>query len=299
MNDVKYINQNINIKKKKKLSAFDIVLLLFFIFISFIMVFPFYNAFIVSIVPESVYVNNPILLFPKKLTFESYKYVVTSNLIWNSYGITIFEVLLGTTCNVLATIAAGYVLSRKQFFLRSFCMNLIIFTMFFGGGLIPWYRLLISLGFKNNLAVLILPGLVDTYNLLLARNYFASLPVEFEESAKLDGANDIVVLFKILIPIAMPIIATIALFYAVGHWNSWYTAMLFVTDAKKQPLALMLRRIVIDNTGAIGASPIDRPIFSDGIKMASIFFTMTPIMLAYPRVQKYFVKGIMIGAIKG
>jgi len=273
--------------------------LLFFVIYGFMMAFPFYNAFIISIVPESVYTNNPILLYPRKITFESYKFVINADLIWNSYLITIFEVVVGTTCNILATVAAGYVLSRKSFPFKNFFMNIIIFTMFFGGGFIPWYRLMIAMGFKNNLLVLVVPGLVDTYNLLLARNYFASLPAEIEESAKIDGANDIVILFSIFIPIAMPIIATITLFYAVGHWNNWYTAMLFLQDTKLQPMAYMLRRILVENTGAIGASPIDSQVFSDGIKMASIFFTMAPIMMVYPFIQRYFVKGIMIGAIKG
>jgi putative aldouronate transport system permease protein len=287
------------LRKKRKTGPFDIFLVVFFVIYSLIMIFPFYNAFIISIVPESHYINNPLSLYPASITLESYREVVEAKLIWNAYGITVLEVIVGTFCNVFVTIAAGYVLSRKKFFLRNFFMNLILFTMFFGGGFIPWYRLLISMGFKNNLLVLVIPGLVDTYNLLLARNYFASLPDEFEESAKIDGANEIVILSKIFIPIALPIIATITLFYAVGHWNSWYTAMLFLNRAELQPLPLMLRRIVIDNTGAIGASPIDRPIFSDGIKMASIFFTMAPIMMVYPFLQKYFVKGILIGALKG
>jgi len=289
----------IKLRRKKKIEGFDVFLLVFFIFVGFLMAFPFYNAFIISIVPESVYTNNPILLYPKQLSFESYKYVVTARLIWNSYMITIFEVVVGTASNVFATVAAGYVLSRKNFPFKNFFMNIIIFTMFFSGGFIPWYRMMISLGFKNNLMVLILPGLVDTYNLLLARNYFASLPYEMEESAKIDGANDIIILFKIFIPIAMPIIATIMLFYAVGHWNNWYTSMLFMQNSNLQSLSYVLRRIIVDNTGAIGASPIDSQIFSDGIKMASIFFTMLPIMMVYPSLQRYFVKGIMIGAIKG
>lgn len=288
-----------NLRKIKKIKPFDIFLVIFFVIYSIIMIFPFYNAFIISIVPESHYSNNPLSLYPESITLESYREVVEADLIWNSYGITILEVIIGTACNVIVTIAAGYVLSRKRFPLRNFFMNLIIFTMFFGGGFIPWYRLLISMGFKNSFLVLIIPGLVDTYNLLLARNYFSSLPYEFEESAKIDGANEIVILYKIFIPIALPIIATITLFYAVGHWNSWYTAMLFISKADLQPLPLMLRRIVIGNTGAMGASPIDRDIFSDGVKMACIFFTMTPIMLVYPFIQRYFVKGILIGALKG
>lgn len=290
---------NIGKKRKKKVYGFDVFLVIFFVFYSLIMIFPFYNAFIVSIVPESYYVNNPILLFPKELTFDSYREVIQADLIWNAYAITILEVVLGTACNIIVTVSAGYVLSRKKFPLRNLFMNIILFTMFFGGGFIPWYRLLISMGFKNNFLVLIIPGILDTYNLLLARNYFSSLPDEFEESAKIDGANEIVILFKIYLQLALPIIATIALFYAVGHWNSWYTAMLFLDKAELQPLPLMLRRIVIGNTGSIGASPIDRPIFSDGIKMASIFFTMAPIMMVYPFIQRYFVKGILIGALKG
>ena len=285
--------------RKHKITTIDIVLLIFFVFVSFIMIFPFYNAFIISIVPESVYVFNPILLFPTKITFDSYRYVIQSDLIWNAYAITILQVVVGTFCNVVVTISAGYVLSRKKFPLRNFFMNLIIFTMFFSGGLIPWYRLLINMGFKNSFFVLFVPGLVDTYSLLLARNYFASLPNELEDSAKIDGANEIIILFKIYVPIALPIIATITLFYAVGHWNSWYTPMLFINDAQLQPLPLVLRRIVIDNTSTIGASPIDKPIFSDGVKMASIFFTMVPIMMFYPLLQRYFVKGILVGALKG
>ena len=177
-------------------------------------------------------------------------------------------------------------------------MNMILVTMFFGGGLVPYYYLIVSLGLYDSILVMIIPGAIDTFNMLLMRNYFASLPKELEESAKMDGANDITVFVKIYLPLALPMLATIGLFFAVGNWNSWYNGMLFIKTAKYKPLQLVLREMIVTSSTKIDGGENKR-IYSQGLQMAAVFFTIVPMMSFYPFLQRFFVKGIVVGAIKG
>ena len=205
----------------------------------------------------------------------------------------------GTLYQLFFTVITGYAMSRNKWTGKGFVMNMILVTMFFGGGMVPYYYLIKSLGMMNTIWVMIIPGAIDTFNMLLMRNYFASLPAEMEESAKIDGANDIIIFVKIFLPLSLPMLATIGLFFAVGNWNSWYNAMLFIPDRTEiWPLQMVLRNMI-----ATVSSNIENPEavdgFSQGLTMASIFFTIVPMMCFYPFLQRFFVKGIVVGAIKG
>lgn len=283
----------------KKLDKVDYAILIMLSLYAALIVYPFYNAFLISISTEQAYLANAFMLWPKEFSSEAYRTVFTSDLLLSGYLITIYRVVLGVTINLVFTILAGYVLSRENFFGKNILMNLIIVTIFFGGGLIPYYNLILSLGLKNSPLVLVLPGAIDTFNMLLVRNYFYSIPKELEEAAKIDGANDVQILLKVFVPIAMPVIATVGLFYAVGHWNEWFNSFLFIEEQTLKPLQLVLREIIVDTTSSLGPTPSGKPSFTEGVKMASIYFTMLPIMLVYPFVQKHFVRGIMVGALKG
>ena len=197
------------------------------------------------------------------------------------------------------TVITGYALSRNKWIGKGFLMNMILVTMFFGGGLIPYYFLIKNLGLYNTIWVMVIPGAIDTYNMLLMRNYFASLPADLEESAKIDGANDIQIFVKVYLPMALPMLATVGLFFAVGNWNSWYNGMLFIEKANLKPLQLILRELIATSSSQI-ESPIGvTDVYSEGLQMACIFFTIVPMMSFYPFVQKFFVKGLVVGAIKG
>jgi putative aldouronate transport system permease protein len=238
------------------------------------------------------------LLWPQEITFDAYTTVFASQQLWNGFGVTMILLILGTAYQLFFTVITGYALSRDKWFGKNFVMNMIIVTMFFGGGLVPYYYLITSLGLYDTIWVMIIPGAIDTFNMLLMRNYFASLPKELEESARIDGANDIQIFVKVYLPLSLPMLATIGLFFAVGNWNSWYNGMLFIETANLKPLQLVLREMI-----ASIASNIEMPggpnVYSEGLVMASIFFTIVPMMCFYPFLQRYFVKGIVVGAIKG
>ena len=196
------------------------------------------------------------------------------------------------------TVITGYALSRNKWFGKNFVMNMILVTMFFGGGLIPYYYLIKNLGLYNSIWVMVIPGAIDTYNMLLMRNYFASLPIDMEESAKIDGANDIQIFLKVYLPMSLPMLATVGLFFAVGNWNSWYNGMLFIENPSYKPLQLVLREMIATSSSQIEV-PGNIKVYSEGLTMACIFFTIVPMMCFYPFVQKFFVKGLVVGAIKG
>ena len=207
--------------------------------------------------------------------------------------------VFGTLYQLFFTVITGYALSRRSWTGKNFVMNLILVTMFFGGGMVPYYYLIRDLGMINTIWVMIIPGAIDTFNMLLMRNYFASLPAEMEESAKIDGANDITIFVKIFLPLSLPMLATIGLFFAVGNWNSWYNAMLFIPDKHDiWPLQQVLRSMIA-KASAKSIEGLEVEGFSQGLIMASIFFTIVPMMCFYPFLQRFFVKGIVVGAIKG
>ena len=281
-----------------RIGSFDIVIFFILLIFALLVIFPFYYLFIVSITPQEIYANNPFLLWTPQITFEAYHGVFTNKAIWNGLGITLILLFGGTTYQLFFTVITGYALSRQNWFGKNFVMNMILVTMFFGGGLIPYYILIKSLGMLDSIWVMIIPGAIDTFNMLLMRNYFASLPKELEESARVDGANDIQIFVKIFLPLSLPMLATIGLFFAVGNWNSWYNGMLFNHSQNIKTLQQVLQDIIVTTSSTI-PNPNPSKINTESLKMAAIFFTILPMMCFYPFLQRYFVKGIVVGAIKG
>jgi putative aldouronate transport system permease protein len=245
-------------------------------------------------------------LLPVSPTIDNYRKVLESKYIWRGYQNTLIRTVVGTVLQLFITAMGAYVLSKKFYPHRSFWTFLIVFTMFFSGGLIPTYILIVNLGLMDTYAVMILPGLVSAYNLIIMRNYFMSLPEELEESCMIDGAGRFRIFFSIILPLSKPILATVALWLTVGHWNAWFDVLLYITKDKMFTLQIVLRRIIITGTQQmldlnISAELLESQIQSspEGVKAAAIFVATIPILCVYPFIQKYFVKGIMIGSLKG
>ena len=213
--------------RERKIQGLDIIICVILVIYAFLIIFPFWNAFVISISSESSYLHSDLLLWPVDLDLSSYKKVFQDEQLWSGFGITMILLIGGTLYQLFFTVITGYALSRKNWTGKNLVMNMILVTMFFGGGMIPYYILIQKLGMMNTIWVMIIPGAIDTFNMLLMRNYFASLPVEMEESAKIDGANDVVIFLRVFLPLSLPMLATIGLFFAVGNWNSWYNGMIF------------------------------------------------------------------------
>ena len=285
--------------RDSKVQTLDIIILVILIIYALLIIFPFWSAFVISLSSEEAYLKNNLLLWPTELDLTSYQKVFQSDGLWSGFRITMILLIGGTFYQLFFTVITGYALSRNKWTGKNFVMNMILVTMFFGGGMIPYYYLIRDLGMMNSIWVMIIPGAIDTFNMLLMRNYFASLPSEMEESAKIDGANDVIIFVKIFLPLSLPMLATIGLFFAVGNWNSWYNAMLFCPDRSDiWPLQMVLRTM-INKVSSNVEQPGMVEDFSQGLTMASIFFTIVPMMCFYPFLQRFFVKGIVVGAIKG
>ena len=243
-----------------------------------------------------------LLLAPLKFNINAYTSVFKNPSILSGYRNTLFILVLGTVYSVTLTSLGAYVLSRRNFLLRNFFMMAITFTMFFNGGLIPFYMVVKKVGLYNSLLSLIIPLGISTYNLIIMRTSFAAVPVELEEAARIDGANHWTILFKIYIPVSKAIIAVMILYYGVGLWNGWFYSMIFIADRNKFPLQLILREILIQNdTSSVmgGVGMEDGFSVAESVKYAIIVVATVPILCIYPFIQKYFVKGVMIGAVKG
>jgi putative aldouronate transport system permease protein len=243
-----------------------------------------------------------LLFAPLDLTFEAYRRVFANPIILTGYRNTLFIVIVGTALNVLLTTLGAYALSRRGVLFRSPVMFFIVFTMFFSGGLIPTFLLVgQTLGMQNTLWALIVPGAVSTLNLIIMRTAFAAVPVALEEAARIDGANDWTILFRIFLPLAWPVVAVMILFYGVAHWNAFFSALVYIHDRELYPLQLVLREILISSNVqnmATDVSSGDVLAIGETIKYATIIVATLPILLVYPYLQRYFVKGVLIGAIK-
>ena len=237
---------------------------------------------------------------PAGFTLDAYKVVFRNPRLFSGYANTIFYVVAGTSMNIIGTVVAGYVLSRNQLMLRRPITLMIVFTMYFGGGMIPNYLLIRDLGLINNRLSVLLPGFVSAYNLMIMINSLYSVPASLEESARMDGASHWTIVWKIILPLAKPTIMVIMMYYAVGHWNSWYSAMLYLQDQDKMPLQLYLRRILIQHRiGEMSGEMASKEDVGMTIQYATIMVSVLPILMIYPLIQKHFVKGVMIGAVKG
>lgn len=249
--------------------------------------------------PAKLLLTNGFLLKPAGFTWAAYESVFAEASLFSGYANTIFYTVAGTALNMLATVIAAYVLSREQLMLRRFFTLMFLFTMYFSGGMIPNYLLMQDLHLINTRWAVLLPGLVSTYNMLIMIRGFYSVPASLEESARIDGASHWRVLFSIILPLAKPTAMVIMMYYAVGHWNAWYNAMLYIRDISKRPLQLYLRKILILNQIAVvnGDSAADEVGMT--VQFATIIVAVVPILVIYPFIQKHFVSGIMLGAVKG
>nr|WP_275422818.1 carbohydrate ABC transporter permease [Paenibacillus mucilaginosus] len=243
-----------------------------------------------------------ILLWPQGFSLDGYKAVFSNAALMQGFKNTLFVLIVGVAINLTMTSLGAYFLSRDDVKLSRPIMMFVVFTMFFQGGLIPFYLIVKAYGLTNTLWSLILPSAVSTFNLIIMRTYFQSLPKELEESAFLDGAGHFTILFRIFIPLSMPVVAVMILYYGVGHWNSWFSAMIFLRDQTLFPVQLVVRNIILENDNAnmIGTTTLAQSqSVAETLKYAAIMVTTGPILLLYPFLQKYFVKGVMVGALKG
>ncbi len=241
------------------------------------------------------------MLKPLGFSLEAYKLVFENPMILTGYRNTLFYVTVGTSINLLMTSLSAYVLSRKNVMFKN-AMMMVVFTMFFSGGLIPFYLTVRELGLSDSMWAVILPTAMSTYNMIVMRTAFTAIPDSLEESARIDGANDFTILFRIILPLSLPVVAVMILFYAVGHWNAWFNAMIFLRTRDKYPLQIVLREILIASSTddmTTNVDSLDKEPLGETIKYATIIVATLPILMVYPFLQKYFVQGIMIGALKG
>lgn len=252
--------------------------------------------------PFQLFTSNELLLLPKGFSLKGYEQVFKNPNIFTGYKNTLFYVTVGTLLNVLVTALGAYVLSRPDLMLKKLFTVMVVFTMYFSGGLIPTFLVVKGVGLYNSRLALILPTLVGTWNMIVMRTSFKAIPASLVESAKLDGANDFTILFRIILPCAKATLAVIVLYYAVGYWNSWFNAMIYLKDKQKYPLQLFLREILLANTAngatAEGFEESDMLYLEDVVRYATIIVSTLPILCVYPFCQKYFMKGVMMGSVK-
>lgn len=240
-----------------------------------------------------------VYLWPDGFSLKGYQMVIGNPNIWMGYGNTIFYVFAGTVINMFMTIIGAYALSRKGWPLRQFFVFLFVFTMYFSAGMVPGFMMVKELGLLNTRWAILLPGAVNTWNLIVMRTAFSSVPDEMEESAHIDGASDLRIMMQIYVPLAKATIAVMILFYAVAHWNSWFSALIYLTDNKLYPVQMFVREILMFNAAAGTTEDANAVYIRELTKYATIIVAVVPILCIYPFVQKYFVKGVMLGSVKG
>ncbi len=283
--------------------VFDWLIYMIMAIILVVIAYPLLYVLSLSLSGHDAVLNNKVFLFPIGINFDNYMLVLKHEFLPMSFLNSLFYTIVGGAYSLILTIMGAYALSRKKYFGRDFIMMLIAFTMLFSGGLIPTYILIDKLGLMGSRWALVIPMAVSQYNLIVMRTSMQRIPPAMEESAKIDGANDFTILLKIIAPMSMPVIATIGLFYAAGQWNDFFSALIFLDDKLKYPLQLVVRDLLItqndltfnQSLSAINGMPHLTP---GGFRSAIVVVTILPLLAVYPFIQKYFVKGVMIGAIK-
>lgn len=273
------------------------------VFAFLITLYPFIYIVAVSFSGSQAVYKGEVFLWPVNPTVAGYKQVISQPGLWQAYGNTLYYTVSGTLLNMVATTIAAYPLSRERFFARRFFNFMLAFSMYFSGGLIPTYVMITSLGMYNSRWVMLLPGLVSAYNVMICRSAFAAIPNEIMESAEIDGANDLHTFYLIAVRLIPPTLAVLTLYYAVGHWNNFFTPMLYFSREHLMPVQVLLRRVLIQSSGELvdsaNTAASDMAAATVQIRYVTIVVATLPILAAYPLVQKYFVKGVMIGAVKG
>ena len=273
------------------------------ILLSFICIAPVIHVLFASISdPILLGRSTGLLLRPLGFTTRGFELVLRNPNVVRGFFNSVFYVVAGVSINILLTSMGAYVCSRKTFALRNFVTFFIVFTMFFNGGLIPFYLLVMNLGIADTRWALLLPTAISAFNLIIMRTSFQSIPDSLEESGRIDGANDFIILFRIILPVSKAVVAVMVLLYAVFHWNSWFHAMIFLRDRTLFPLQLILREVLIQNDTTqimMVADMADVNIYRPLVRFATIIVSIVPIICVYPFIQKHFVKGVMIGSLKG
>lgn len=287
-------------KKKGSLSGITVNVVLFIIMI--IMLYPVIYVVSLSISDPGAVSRGEVVLFPVDFCVDAYKYVLQDNRLGRAYFNTVLYAVLGTVSSIFFTGLFAYPLSIKSFCLKKFNTIMILITMYFGGGMIPTYMVIKNLHLIDTIWVMVIPGAISAYNVIIYRTFFSGIPTALRESAFMDGANDIIIFFKIILPLSKPLLATMALFSIVGIWNNYFSPLIYLSDIARQPLQLLLRQMVVQldfQNQAAADLMVGLTINSRTIRAATILVTMLPIMCIYPFLQKYFASGIMIGSVKG
>ncbi len=285
-------------------STTDMFITILMVIVCFIALYPVFYTVIVSFNDSEDTLRGGVYFWPRAFTLESYKTVFQDKSIIKAFGITIMRTLIGTVASVLFTSMVGYAFSKKHIWGNRVYMIIGTITMFFSGGLIPTFILFKNIGLYDNFLVYVIPSLFNFYNMIIFMAFFRELPVGLEDSAKLDGANDMVIFLRIILPLSMPVVATIALFNGVWQWNDYFTGVMYINDADLQPIQTFLYRIIASASASkavvsLPAGISAQQVSSQSVRLATMVVTTLPIVCVYPFLQKYFVKGMLIGSIKG
>lgn len=282
-----------------KTTAFDVVIAILMIVFCASIVLPFLHVIAVSFSGKGAVSRNEVSFWPVDPTLVNYVEMLKDGKFIRAYGVTITVTAVGTTFSLATTAMAAYALSRRKIVGHRLFSNMIMITMFFGGGMIPTYMLVNSLGLMDSLWALILPSMISTWNLIILRSFFVSYPQEIVESGYLDGLTDVGVFFRLVLPTSKAALATIGLYYAVAFWNSYMGARLYIATPAKYPAQLLLQRLVDSAADAMVINRAETELVEATVRNCAIMIVITPIMCVYPFIQKYFVKGVMVGSIKG
>ena len=292
------------IKQSAASRAFDIFNVVFIGLVSILTIAPFLYIISASFATEKEIIERPFFIIPREFSTFAYRYIFSTNTLLVAFKNSVLITAAGTAINMFTTVTLAYSLSKRYLRGRNIMLNLVIFSMFFSGGMIPTYLVVKDLRLLETYWSVLLTGAVSAYNLMIVKNFFQSIPEELEESARLDGCTDLGTLWRIVLPLSMPVLATFSLFYAVGHWNSYFSALLYMPKSPaKWPTQVVLRQLIILSQGSVGDlaamdSELRKPP-DQSMKMAVIVVSTIPIMLVYPFLQKHFAKGVMVGALKG
>ncbi|MBQ9309222.1 MAG: carbohydrate ABC transporter permease [Clostridia bacterium] len=294
---------NNKIKESAGSKVFTVINALLLIFLCFLTLYPIWYCLVASFTATSyLSAHQGVLFIPHMFTTSAYRLAFTHPLLLSGYKNILLVLLVSLPINIILTLFTGYFLASKNVLFKPVIQFLIMFTMFFNGGMIPIFLNIRSLGLYNTLWALILPGAISVYNCIICRTAIQAVPESLSESAYLDGANDLVIVFRITLPLIMPTIAVLLLYYGIGHWNAWFPASIYLQDNNKLPIQNIMRSILIANSNLLNASGSETDKvddFAETIKYSTIILTTVPVLCIYPFLQKYFVKGVMIGAVKG
>lgn len=285
--------------KSKGYRLFKVINAVIMLIIIAVTLFPVLNILAKSFSDMKALTQNSVTIFPKGFNISTYQTVMKDFSFWSDYKNTLVYTLLGTLINILMTTTFAYALSARRIMGRKWIMAFVVFTMFFNGGIIPNYMVVSGLHMRNTVWAIVIPGAVSTFNLIVMRTFFDGLPKELEEAASIDGMNTYGILVRIILPLSKPIMATMVLFYAVGMWNSWFPALLYLDKPDMAPVTIYLRNLISGAMSATGSDADSLGTVSVNIQYVTIVLTSLPILCVYPFLQKYFVQGVMIGSVKG